>query len=265
MPAAAHVEKDGTFTNTQRLLQWHSKAVEPSGDRRSELWFTYHLGRLVRERLAGSSEEHDRPPLELTGLPGRGRARRAVGGRGAARDQRRRARRRAAVVVRGAARRRLDRVRVLDLLRGVRGRGEPRGAARCAVGLGLAARPPYALQPRVGRPEGRPWSERKRYVWLDQRRVAGPHDVPYSSRHAARLRPPPASAGPGDGGAARSSPGRGTGAVCTCRTPLTVRSPRHIRPHVAVRTRSTLNRPPGAEGPRRHTRANEYRRLTTYG
>ena len=43
-PAAAHTEKDGTFTNTQRLLQWHHKAVEPPGDARSDLWFTYHLG-----------------------------------------------------------------------------------------------------------------------------------------------------------------------------------------------------------------------------
>ena len=32
LPAATHVEKDGTFTNTQRLLQWHDKAVEPPGD-----------------------------------------------------------------------------------------------------------------------------------------------------------------------------------------------------------------------------------------
>ena len=29
LPAAAHLEKDGSFTNTQRLLQWHFKAVEP--------------------------------------------------------------------------------------------------------------------------------------------------------------------------------------------------------------------------------------------
>ncbi len=66
MPAAAHVEKDGAFTNTQRLLQWHFKALEPLGDRRSDLWFVYHLGRKVRERLAASSEERDRPMLELT-------------------------------------------------------------------------------------------------------------------------------------------------------------------------------------------------------
>lgn len=43
-PAAAHVEKDGAFTNTQRLLQWHHKAVEPRGDCRSELDFMYKLG-----------------------------------------------------------------------------------------------------------------------------------------------------------------------------------------------------------------------------
>jgi formate dehydrogenase major subunit len=66
MPAAAHTEKDGSFTNTQRLLQWHHKAVEPEGDCRSELWFMYHLGRKIRERLAGSERERDRPVLDLT-------------------------------------------------------------------------------------------------------------------------------------------------------------------------------------------------------
>src|SRR5437764_958780 len=39
LPAASHVEKDGSFTNTQRLLQWHFKAVEPPGDCRSDLRF----------------------------------------------------------------------------------------------------------------------------------------------------------------------------------------------------------------------------------
>ena len=65
LPAAAHTEKDGTFTNTQRLLQWHHKAVEPKGDCRSELWFAYHLGRRIREKLAGSTDARDRPILEL--------------------------------------------------------------------------------------------------------------------------------------------------------------------------------------------------------
>jgi formate dehydrogenase major subunit len=66
LPAAAHTEKDGSFTNTQRLLQWHHKAVEPKGDCRSELWFYYHLGRVIREKLADSEEERDRPVTELT-------------------------------------------------------------------------------------------------------------------------------------------------------------------------------------------------------
>jgi formate dehydrogenase major subunit len=66
MPAASHVEKEGTFTNTQRLLQWHHKAVEPQGDQRSELWFYYHLGRMLRERLADSTDPRDRPLLDLT-------------------------------------------------------------------------------------------------------------------------------------------------------------------------------------------------------
>ncbi|CUR62286.1 Formate dehydrogenase [metagenome] len=64
-PAASHVEKEGTFTQTQRMLQWREKAVEPPGDARSELWFFYHLGRMVRERLAESSDERDRPVLDL--------------------------------------------------------------------------------------------------------------------------------------------------------------------------------------------------------
>jgi formate dehydrogenase major subunit len=66
MPAAAHTEKDGTFTNTQRLLQWHHKAVEPPEDCRSELHFFFHLGRKVREKLADSHEQRDRPIKELS-------------------------------------------------------------------------------------------------------------------------------------------------------------------------------------------------------
>jgi formate dehydrogenase major subunit len=66
LPAASHVEKSGSFTNTQRLLQWHHQAIEPPGDCRSELWFMYHLGRRVRERLRDSDDPKDRPVLDLT-------------------------------------------------------------------------------------------------------------------------------------------------------------------------------------------------------
>ena len=65
-PAASHAEKDGTFTQTQRMLQWHHKAVEPPGDCRSELYFFYHLGRKIRAKLAASTDPRDRPILDLT-------------------------------------------------------------------------------------------------------------------------------------------------------------------------------------------------------
>jgi formate dehydrogenase major subunit len=50
LPAAGHVEKEGSFTNTQRLIQFREKAVEPPGDARSETWFIYHLGRRLKEK-----------------------------------------------------------------------------------------------------------------------------------------------------------------------------------------------------------------------
>jgi formate dehydrogenase major subunit len=49
-PAASHVEKEGTFTNTQRLLQWREKAVEPPGDALSDYTFVVKLGRLMKKR-----------------------------------------------------------------------------------------------------------------------------------------------------------------------------------------------------------------------
>ncbi len=66
LPCANHVEKDGTFTQTQRMLQWHHKAVEPPDDARSELWFYYHLGRILRDRLKDSDDPRDLPLQELT-------------------------------------------------------------------------------------------------------------------------------------------------------------------------------------------------------
>ena len=70
LPAAAHTEKNGSFTNTQRMLQWHHEAVEPGEDARSDLWFAYHLGRIIREKLAASPDEMDaemdRPVQHLT-------------------------------------------------------------------------------------------------------------------------------------------------------------------------------------------------------
>jgi formate dehydrogenase major subunit len=66
LPAATHVEKAGSFTQTQRLLQWRHQALLPPGECQSELDFFYKLGQKIRERLAGSTDERDRPLLDLT-------------------------------------------------------------------------------------------------------------------------------------------------------------------------------------------------------
>jgi formate dehydrogenase major subunit len=65
LPAAAHTEKAGTFTQTQRMLQWRDKAVEPPGDSRSDLQFYVELGNRIREKLRDSTDEMDRPLLDL--------------------------------------------------------------------------------------------------------------------------------------------------------------------------------------------------------
>jgi formate dehydrogenase major subunit len=66
MPAAGHVEKEGHFTNTQRMLQWRDKAIDPPGDARSELWFAYHVGRRIKAHYADSDRARDWPIQNLT-------------------------------------------------------------------------------------------------------------------------------------------------------------------------------------------------------
>lgn len=53
LPAATTPEKDGTYTNTQRLIQWHDRAVQPPGDARSESWFCHHLAHRLKDLYSG--------------------------------------------------------------------------------------------------------------------------------------------------------------------------------------------------------------------
>ncbi len=181
LPAAAHTEKDGSFTNAQRLLQWHHRAVEPRADCRSDLWFYYHLGRIIKQKLQGSQEPMDRPILELTwNYPTSGAIQEP------------------------------DAEAVLQEINGWKGSGrEPirsyqqlasDGSTACgswihagcfADGINqVARRRPWTEQNRVAPewgwawpanrrllynrasadPAGAPWSERKRYVWWDAER-----------------------------------------------------------------------------------------------
>ena len=59
MPAASHIEKEGAFTNTQRLLQWREKAVNPPGDCQSESMFIHELAKRLIARAKESNDPMD--------------------------------------------------------------------------------------------------------------------------------------------------------------------------------------------------------------
>ena len=60
IPTALVAEKDGSFTQTQRMLQWHDKSVEPPDDAKSDAWFVFHLGRKLKKLYEGSTDERDK-------------------------------------------------------------------------------------------------------------------------------------------------------------------------------------------------------------
>lgn len=66
LPVAASTEKEGTITNTERLVQWHDRAIEPPGDCRSDLWWIHAIGRRIKEMVAGSELARDLPLRALT-------------------------------------------------------------------------------------------------------------------------------------------------------------------------------------------------------
>jgi formate dehydrogenase major subunit len=66
LPAALTGEKEGSYTNTQRLVQWHDKAVEPPGDCRSEAGFIVQLGRRLKELYRGDDSPKGRQIRALT-------------------------------------------------------------------------------------------------------------------------------------------------------------------------------------------------------
>ena len=58
-PVSQVAEDEGTFTNTQRLLQFHFKAAEAPGDCRSDTWFMYQLGKRLKQLYASSTLPRD--------------------------------------------------------------------------------------------------------------------------------------------------------------------------------------------------------------
>jgi formate dehydrogenase major subunit len=207
-PAAAHTEKKGSFTNTQRLLQWHHTAVEPAGDCRSDLHFMFHLGRRLKRLYADSPTPRDRPILDLTWdyptigaieEPDAEAVLKEINGYTVADGK----------PVSGFRNLRDDGSTACGcwIYSGVYAGAVNQAARRKPGGEQTWVAPEWAWAWPANRrimynrasadPEGRPWSERKKYVWWDEQqgRWTG-YDVPdFIADRPPSYRPPDGAAG----------------------------------------------------------------------
>ncbi len=60
LPAAPAAEKDGSLTNTMRVIQWHERAVKPPGDVRTDADFFCTLAHRLKKLYAGSKKDRDK-------------------------------------------------------------------------------------------------------------------------------------------------------------------------------------------------------------
>jgi formate dehydrogenase major subunit len=58
-PSTQIAEYDGSFTNTQRMLQWHSFAAKAPGDCRTDSWFYHNLAKRLKKAYANSTLARD--------------------------------------------------------------------------------------------------------------------------------------------------------------------------------------------------------------
>lgn len=206
LPAAGHAEKEGTFTNTQRLLQFREMAVDPPGDARSESWFLYHLGRRLKEKARSDTRQRNAGLNALTwdystrgalGEPVAEEVLQEINGYNVA-DR---------TLLPGFAALKADGTTACGcwIYSGVFPRpGENRAAQRQPTGLyghgwGFA----WPADRRVlynrasARPDGRPWSEGKKLVWWDEgKREWTGWDVPdFSRAKPPDYQPPPGARG----------------------------------------------------------------------
>lgn len=211
LPAANHVEKAGTFTQTQRLLQWRHQAVTPPGDCQSELQFFVELGNRIRARLAGSTDPRDRPLLDLTwdypvdehGEPDPEAVLAEINGTRLDGPD-------AGVPLSSFTELRADGSTAAGcwIYTGVYAGGINRAARRVPHGGDGPSQSEWGWAWPADRrilynrasadPQGRPWSERKRYLWWDeqQQRWVG-DDVPdFPADRAPGARPDPSLGGP---------------------------------------------------------------------
>lgn len=65
LPAALSYEKEGSVTNNSRWMQWSWKAVEPSGQAKSDLWIINRLMQAIRKEYR-SDGKFPEPILDMT-------------------------------------------------------------------------------------------------------------------------------------------------------------------------------------------------------
>lgn len=65
LPAASAVEKEGSITNSGRMMQYRWKAIEPTGQAKSDLEILHTLMLKIKGLYSGSSLEKDKPIQEL--------------------------------------------------------------------------------------------------------------------------------------------------------------------------------------------------------
>ena len=65
-PSAQVAEIAGSFTNTQRLIQFHEKAADPPADARSDAWFTHQLALRLKRLYANSTLPRDQGFRNMT-------------------------------------------------------------------------------------------------------------------------------------------------------------------------------------------------------
>lgn len=59
LPVCTCLEKTGSVTNTERLLQWHERLQEAPGDAHSDAWYIYQLGKRLQAKANASDKERD--------------------------------------------------------------------------------------------------------------------------------------------------------------------------------------------------------------
>jgi formate dehydrogenase major subunit len=211
-PSAQIAEYEGSFTNTFRMLQWHYKATNPPGDCRSDLWFTHQLALRLKKLYDASTAPRDEGFKRLTwdfapdqpageGIAGEpdghkilreingyhtGDPGRHVAGFGDLKDD---------GSTTGASWIYCGVFPAPDRNLAESRRPDPPGApggAQLGWGYTWPANRRIMYNRASADLAGRPWSERKKYIWWDGQKWVG-YDVP----DFAATKPPTAKARPG--------------------------------------------------------------------